>query len=58
MIQLSDGNAVVVDTSSSNFMSSGGSSSSLGSLRVGDSVQVYGSYSGAQFKATLVIRLQ
>lgn len=57
MIQLSDGNAVVVDTSSSNFMSSDGSSSSLGSLRVGDSVQVYGSYSGAQFKATLVIRL-
>ncbi|WP_186565613.1 S-layer homology domain-containing protein [Lawsonibacter celer] len=56
MILLSDGNVVTVDVSSASFVDAAGGSLSLSRLSGDDAVTVYGSYSGAKFKATLVVR--
>lgn len=56
MILLSDGNVVTADVSSASFMDASGTSLTLSRLAGNDSVTVYGSYSGAKFKATLVVR--
>ena len=57
MVQLTDGNVLTVDVSDASFMSTSGSSTSLSKLEVGDRVQLFGGYSGAQFVATLVLLL-
>lgn len=57
MIQLDSGTVLTVDVSDANFTSTSGSSVSLGRLAAGDMVQVYGSYSGAKFVATLVLKI-
>ena len=57
MIQLDNGTVLTVDVSDANFTSTSGSSVSLGRLSAGDTVQVYGSYSGAKFVATLVLKI-
>ena len=57
MIQLDNGTVLTVDVSDANFTSTSGSSTSLGRLNAGDTVQVYGSYSGAKFVATLVLKI-
>ena len=57
MVQLTDGNVLTVDVSDASFMSTSGSSTNLSKLEVGDRVQLFGGYSGAQFVATLVLLL-
>lgn len=57
MVQLESGAVLTVDVSRASFMSSAGSGLALSSLAVGDSVQIYGNYSGSKFVATLVLKL-
>ena len=57
MVQLENGTVLTVDVSRSSFVSSAGSGISLGNLKAGDSVQIYGNYSGTKFVATLVLKL-
>ena len=57
MIQLENGEAVTVDVSGANFTSTSGSSVYLSKLAAGDTVQIYGSYTGAKFTATLVLKM-
>lgn len=57
MIQLDNGTVLTVDVSDANFTSTSGSSVYLSKLAAGDVVQVYGSYSGAKFVATLVLKI-
>lgn len=57
MIQLDNGTVLTVDVSDANFTSTSGSSLYLSKLAAGDTVQVYGSYSGAKFVATLVLKI-
>mgnify|MGYP000010880254 FL=1 len=57
MVQLTDGNVLTADVSDASFMSASGSSTSLRQLEVGDRVQLFGDYKGAQFVATLVLKL-
>lgn len=51
------GSPVMIDVSDASFVSAGGGSIYLNSLKAGDMVQLYGSYGGTLFKATLVIKL-
>ena len=57
MVQLTDGNVLTADVSDASFMSASGSSTSLRQLEAGDRVQLFGDYKGAQFVATLVLKL-
>lgn len=47
---------ITVSTSSAKIMSTNGSSLSLSSLKAGDNLVVYGSYSGLVFQATMILR--
>ena len=55
MIRLEDGSAVTVDVSKAMFLLGSGWTITLNDLDPGDAVEIYGSYSGAQFVATLVV---
>ena len=50
-------NVLTADVSDASFMSASGSSTSLRQLEAGDRVQLFGDYKGAQFVATLVLKL-
>lgn len=57
MIQPDNGNTLTIDVSDASFVTASGGSTSLGGLKAGDSVQIYGSYSGGEFVATLVVKM-
>ena len=57
MIQPDNGTPLTVDVSDASFVTASGSSTSLGRLVAGDAVQIYGSYSGGEFVATLVVKM-
>ena len=57
MLQLEDDSFVVVYLEGAGFVTAAGSAWGLSQVKPGDSVQVYGQYSGSAFVATLVIRL-
>lgn len=57
MIQQADGTPITVDVSRASFLTANGAATYLEALTVNDEVQIYGSYSGANFVATLVIVL-
>ncbi len=57
MIKLASGAPVTVDVAYANFMTANGYTTYLDELEIDDVVQIYGSYSGATFVATLVIVL-
>ena len=56
-LQLPDGSVVTADVSAASIMTSGGATVGLNDLLPGNRLQLYGQYSGAQFVATLVIKL-
>ena len=56
MVLIDGSSAVTVDVTDANFVDSMGGTLYLGGLKANDTVVVYGSYSGALFKATLVVR--
>ena len=56
-LQLPDGSVVTADVSVASLMTSGGATVGLNDLLPGNRLQLYGQYSGAQFAATLVIKL-
>ena len=56
-LQLPDGSVVTADVSAASIMTSGGATVGLNDLLPGNRLQLYGQYSGAQFAATLVIKL-
>ena len=57
MVQLENGTVLTVDVSKASVVSTAGGGMTLNSLKVGDSVQIYGTYSGSKFMATLVLKL-
>ena len=57
MVQLENGSVLTVDVSNASVVSTAGGGMALSSLKVGDSVQIYGNYSGSKFMATLVLKL-
>ena len=57
LVQIDGSTVITVDVSDASFITSAGSSTSLGRLENPDRVQLYGQYSGATFVATLVIQL-
>ena len=57
MVQLQNGSVLTVDVSNASVVSTAGGGMALSSLKVGDSVQIYGNYSGSKFMATLVLKL-
>lgn len=57
MIQMENGEPITVDVSRASFTSTSGSSLYLSKLAAGDTVQIYGSYSGTKFAATLVLKM-
>ena len=57
MVQLENGTVLTVDVSKASVVSTAGGGMTLNSLKVGDSVQIYGNYSGSKFMATLVLKL-
>lgn len=57
MVQLENGTVLTVDVSKASVVSTAGGGMTLNSLKVGDSVQIYGNYSGSKFIATLVLKL-
>ena len=57
MLQLENGTVLTADVSGAQFIGADGSSVYLSKLVAGDRVQLFGSYSGAKFVATLVLKL-
>ena len=57
MLQLENGTVLTADVSGAQFIGADGSSVYLSKLVTGDRVQLFGSYSGAKFVATLVLKL-
>lgn len=57
MLQLENGTVLTADVSGTQFIGADGSSVYLSKLVAGDRVQLFGSYSGAKFVATLVLKL-
>lgn len=58
MIQPDNGGTpITADVTKAGIISSTGTGISLGSLKAGDSVQIFGNYSGSKFVATLVLKL-
>ena len=57
ILQLEDGNVITADVSKANFVDAGGGSLYLSRLVTGDRVQLFGSYTGARFTATLVLKV-
>ena len=57
LLKLSSGDPLVADLSGAHIVTVAGATLTMGQLKLGDSVQLYGSYSNTQFVATLVVRL-
>ena len=57
LLKLSNGDPLVADLSGAHIVTVAGITLRLDGLKLGDSVQLYGSYVNTQFVATLVVRL-